>query len=339
MPALTHPLAAPPQESCVSAQTRRPASSAPSPRGETGAALPLSGWARRGTTGHAAGGTNARRAHARFAPAAAARFPGNRGSGELAGFSRPAAHRGGAGPRRPATPLSLWRAGRGTLLPPALSSRSTAAPGAQRSPRPAAIGRAEPRAPPSLTACAPHVTSCRRTASGIFRARPRKRKSHEVAVPAAPLLPLGGYWLRRRGEAKRSEARRGRLRRSFRPLFPSPRRGLPPRLRHAPRFPEQPARLHLRAVEAERRSDAHHEVGAGREVGRAWGWPGRGGTTRRRYPRGSLPLPRARRGRGAGRSPAGLGPHSPAVRSLGRPVALREKQTTSPGRGRRCLSQ
>lgn len=52
------------------------------------------------------------------------------------------------------------------------------------------------------------------------------------------------------------------------PFRPSPRWGRVLRLRHAPRFPEQPARLHLRAVEAERRLHAHHEVGAGREVRR-----------------------------------------------------------------------
>lgn len=73
------------------------------------------------------------------------------------------------------------------------------------------------------------------------------------------------------------------------PRLASPLAGPSRRLRHAPRFPEQPARLHLRAVAAERRPHAHHEVGAGREVRRApAAWALSAGAGGRHCPRRSL---------------------------------------------------
>lgn len=152
--------------------------------------------------GDAAGGTSARGAHARFAPAAAAaaaRFPRNSGPRWARCPFSP--HRSAAGQRRPETP------------------RSTTAP-----------SPAAPQAPPDQQRRPP--ARPRNTSPPAAARLPRKRKSLEAAVP---LLPLGVYGLRRRGEAGRGGLRR---RRPFRPLLSSPRRGLPPRLRHAPRFPE-----------------------------------------------------------------------------------------------------
>lgn len=88
--------------------------------------------------------------------------------------------------------------------------------------------------------------------SGTAPSRCRKGQ----AVAAVPSLPLG---LRPGAGHSRPAS----------PRLASPLAAPSRRLRHAPRFPEQPARLHLRAVAAERRPHAHHEVSAGREVRRA----------------------------------------------------------------------
>lgn len=108
--------------------------------------------------------------------------------------------------------------------------------------------------------------------SGAAPSRCRKGQ----ALAAAPSLPLG---LRQGAGQSRLTSHR----------LASPLAGPSRRLRHAPRFPEQPARLHLRAVAAERRPHAHHEVGAGREVRRApAAWALSAGAGGRHCPRRSL---------------------------------------------------
>lgn len=126
--------------------------------------------------------------------------------------------------------------------------------------------------------------------------------------------------------------KRGRCRRCpVRPLWPAPRRGLPPRLRHAPGFPEQPARLHVRAVEAERRSDAHHEVGTGREVGRV-------GTRDGPVPPRLAAPPRGAPGLGSGRSPRGAGASPPDSEGFGALRSSAREINNVPWAGRTPLS-